>query len=132
MVKPKKKCVVTSESTFSVTGFLTFAVVSASAVANVIANINNNNDLNNNNNNQDNVNNNNQMSNSADAENMGNARSHFPENFYCSFVREEWPRGTLEQVMTTILGFILADFMPGFTHETVVDILHNPAKHCML
>ena len=77
MVKPKKKCVITHESTFSVTGFLTFTVVSATAVANVIANINNNNDNNNNNNNQDNVNNNNQVSNSDDAENQGNARA-FP------------------------------------------------------
>ena len=68
---------ITHESTFSVTGFLTFAVVSATAVANVIANINNNNDNNNNNNNQDNVNNNNQVSNSDDAENQGNARA-FP------------------------------------------------------
>ena len=47
VVKPKKKCVITNESTFSVTGFLTFAVVSVTAVANVLANINNNNDNNN-------------------------------------------------------------------------------------
>ena len=54
------------------TGFLTFAVVSATAVSNVSANIDNNN--NNKNDNNDNVNNNNQISDSADAMNMGNAR----------------------------------------------------------
>ena len=75
VVKPKKKCVVTNESTFSVTGFLTFSVVAATSVANLIANINNNNDNNNNNNNQDNINNNNQKSSSADATNQGNARN---------------------------------------------------------
>ena len=36
VVKPKKKCVITYESTFSVTGFLTFTVVAVTAVANVI------------------------------------------------------------------------------------------------
>ena len=62
------------ESVFSVTGFLTFMVVAATAVSNVIANIDNNNNNNNNNDNNDNVNNNNQISDSADAMNMGNAR----------------------------------------------------------
>ena len=62
------------ESVFSVTGFLTFIVVAATAVSNVIANIDNNNNNNNNNDNNDNVNNNNQISDSADAMNMGNAR----------------------------------------------------------
>ena len=52
VVKPKPKCTVEVESTFSVTGFLTFVVVAVTAVANVIANVNNNNDNNNNNNNQ--------------------------------------------------------------------------------
>ena len=56
------------------TGFLTFAVVSATAVSNVIANIDNNNNNNDINDNNDNVNNNNQISDSADATNMGNAR----------------------------------------------------------
>ena len=46
VVKPKKKCVITYESTFSVTGFMTFVVVAMTSVANVIANINNNNDNN--------------------------------------------------------------------------------------
>ncbi len=49
------------ESTFSVTGFLTFSVVAATAVSNVIANIDNNNNNNNNNDNNDNLNNNNQV-----------------------------------------------------------------------
>lgn len=135
MVKPKKKCVVQVESTFSVTGFLTFAVVSATAVANVIANINNNNDNNNNNNNQDNVNNNNQISNSADAENMGNARNFFqkwifnPETIFCHFVNSEAHLGDLEMTMTSILGFIMADFT-SMTYENVVETLNNPVAHC--
>ena len=57
------------------TGFLTFAVVSATAISNVISNIDNNNNNNNNNDNNDNVNNNNQISDSADATNMGNAKN---------------------------------------------------------
>ena len=139
-MKPKKKCVITYESTFSVTGFLTFTVVAASAVANVIANINNNNDNNNNNNNQDNVNNNNQMSNSADAENQGNAR-HFwanssllPEaanDFYCYVALRETPAGQFETLMTSLLGFIMADFIPGFEHEKVAHILDDQQNHCL-
>jgi len=74
VVTPKPTCIEKQESVFSVTGFLTFAVVSATAVSNVIANIDNNNNNNNNNDNNDNVNNNNQISDSADATNMGNAR----------------------------------------------------------
>jgi len=138
VVKPKKKCVVTYESTFSVTGFLTFVVTSVTAVANVIANINNNNDNNNNNNNQDNVNNNNQVSNSADAENMGNARRfHARANdetntkFFCELVESEASKGQLENLMTTILGFILADFLPNFEHEHVVDMLENQDNYCL-
>ena len=132
MVKPKKKCVITHESTFSVTGFLTFAVVSATAVANVIANINNNNDNNNNNNNQDNVNNNNQVSNSADAENQGNARSMSENNlnFFCQIVDGEASKGNLENLMTSILGFTLADFLPHFKHEHVVEVMENQHMHC--
>jgi len=184
VVKPKKKCVITHESTFSVTGFLTFAVVSATAVANVIANINNNNDNNNNNNNQDNVNNNNQVSNSDDAENQGNARAfphektnanvianinnnndnnnnnnnqnyindnnqvsnsetaknrsnaraiHHEKNnkqFFCQIVVAEASKGDLESLMTSILGFTLADFLPNFKHEYVADILENQENHC--
>jgi len=199
VVKPKKKCVITHESTFSVTGFLTFAVVSATAVANVIANINNNNDNNNNNNNQDNVNNNNQVSNSDDAENQGNARA-FPhektnanaianiynnndnnyknqdniynntsnvnnnnnqdnlnnnkqvsnsgdaeneghvratiyeeinKQFFCQIVGAEASKGDLESLMTSILGFTLADFLPNFKHEHVAEILENQDNYCM-
>ena len=68
-------CIQKQESVFSVTGFLTFAVVSATAISNIIANIDNNNNNNNNNDNNDNVNNNNQISDSADATNMGNAKN---------------------------------------------------------
>lgn len=120
VVKPKKKCVITYESTFSVTGFLTFAVVSATAVANVIANINNNNDLNNNNNNQDNVNNNNQMSNSADAENMGNAR-----HLFQYMASKDMKEGPMEKLMTAIAGFMMADHSEKLTHEKVVEILEE-------
>jgi len=74
VVTPAPTCIEKQESVFSVTGFLTFAVVSATAVSNVIASIDNNNNNNNNNDNNDNVNNNNQISDSADATNMGNAR----------------------------------------------------------
>ena len=111
-------------------------MVSATAVANVIANINNNNDNNNNNNNQDNVNNNNQVSNSADAENQGNARSMMSENnnhlnFFCQIVKGEASKGNLENLMTSILGFTLADFLPHFKHEQVVDIMENQHNYCV-
>ena len=75
VVTPKPVCIQKQESVFSVTGFLTFAVVSATAISNIIANIDNNNNNNNNNDNNDNVNNNNQISDSADATNMGNAKN---------------------------------------------------------
>lgn len=75
VITPKPVCIQKQESVFSVTGFLTFAVVSATAVSNIIANIDNNNNNNNNNDNNDNVNNNNQISDSADATNMGNAKN---------------------------------------------------------
>ena len=74
MVTPPPVCVEKKESVFSVTGFLTFTVVSATAISNIITNIDNNNNNNNNNDNNDNVNNNNQISDSSDAANMGNAR----------------------------------------------------------
>ena len=74
VVTPPPTCIEKQESVFSVTGFLTFVVVSATAVSNVISNIDNNNNNNNNNDNNDNVNNNNQISDSDDATNMGNAR----------------------------------------------------------
>ena len=74
VVTPAPVCIEKQESVFSVTGFLTFMVVAATAVSNVIADIDNNNNNNNNNDNNDNVNNNNQISDSADAMNMGNAR----------------------------------------------------------
>ena len=73
VVTPAPVCIERQESVFSVTGFLTFMVVAATAVSNVIANIDNNNNNNNNNDNNDNVNNNNQISDSNDAMNMGNA-----------------------------------------------------------
>jgi len=75
VVTPKPVCIQKQESVFSVTGFLTFAVVSATAISNIISNIDNNNNNNNNNDNNDNVNNNNQISDSADATNMGNAKN---------------------------------------------------------
>jgi len=130
VVKPKKKCVITYESTFSVTGFMTFVVVAMTSVANVITNINNNNDNNNNNNNQDNINNNNQMSSSADAENMGNARS-LPHDAFCYVAKNEAHKGTLENVMTSILGFLLLDYVPSLKHEIVLKIMENPLSNCV-
>ena len=66
VITPPPKCQ-TPEATsaFSVTGFLTFSVVAATSLANIIANINNNNNNNNDNNNNDNQNDNNQMSNNT-------------------------------------------------------------------
>jgi len=75
VVTPPPVCIHKQESVFSVTGFLTFVVVSATSISNVISNIDNNNNNNNNNDNNDNVNNNNQISDSADAMNMGNAKT---------------------------------------------------------
>jgi len=74
VVTPAPVCIERQESVFSVTGFLTFMVVTATAVSNIIANMDNNNNNNNNNDNNDNVNNQNQISDSNNAENMGNAR----------------------------------------------------------
>ena len=63
---PKPECdSAPPTSTFSVTGFLTFSVVAATSLANIIANINNNNNNNNDNNNNENQNDNNQISNNA-------------------------------------------------------------------
>ena len=68
---PKPECdSAPPTSTFSVTGFLTFSVVAATSLANIIANINNNNNNNNDNNNNENQNDNNQISNNA----MGGGR----------------------------------------------------------
>jgi len=75
VVTPPPVCIKKQESVFSVTGFLTFTVVSATAISNIISNIDNNNNNNNNNDNNDNVNNNNQISDSSTAENMGNAKN---------------------------------------------------------
>ena len=82
---PAPVCIERQESVFSVTGFLTFVVVAATAVSNVIANIDNNNNNNNNNDNNDNVNNNNQISDSNDVMNMGNAGGrYFSQNWNIS------------------------------------------------
>ena len=62
-------------SSFSVTGFLTFSVVAATSLANIIANINNNNNNNNDNNNNENQNDNNQISNNAMMEGRKKKRS---------------------------------------------------------
>ena len=63
VVTPKPKCDTSQPSSmFSVTGFLTFSVVAATSLANIMSNINNNNNNNNDNNNNENQNDNNQMS----------------------------------------------------------------------
>ena len=83
-----------------------------------------------NNNNQDNINNNNQMSSSADAENMGNARS-LPHDAFCYVAKNEAHKGTLENVMTSILGFLLLDYVPSLKHENVLKIMENPLSNCV-
>ena len=67
VVTPKPTCETSTatSSMFSVTGFLTFSVVAATSLANIIANINNNNNNNNDNNNNENQNDNNQISNNT-------------------------------------------------------------------
>ena len=40
-------------------------------------------------------------------------------------------KGDLESLMTSILGFTLADFLPNFEHEYVADILENQDNYCM-
>ncbi len=143
MVKPKPKCTVEVESTFSVTGFLTFAVVAVTAVGNVLANINNNNDLNNNNNNQDNVNNNNQNVDSAMAMNMGNARQFAsanltsifdPERFLCTIAsqpdRPENAEDDLDSVMRSLAGFMLVDHFESITPEIVLKTVNGNYYQC--
>ena len=69
VVTPKPACEVSPPSSmFSVTGFLTFTVVAATSLANIITNINNNNNNNNDNNNNENQNDNNQVSDNTMAE----------------------------------------------------------------
>ena len=63
--KPTCKSSASTSSMFSVTGFLTFSVVAATSLANIIASINNNNNNNNDNNNNENQNDNNQISNNT-------------------------------------------------------------------
>ena len=66
VVTPKPRCETSAASSmFSVTGFLTFSVVAATSLANIISNINNNNNNNNDNNNNENENDNNQISNNT-------------------------------------------------------------------
>ena len=76
VVTPKPECDPSPPaSSFSVTGFLTFSVVAATSLANIISNINNNNNNNNDNNNNENQNDNNQISNNAMMEGRKRKRS---------------------------------------------------------
>lgn len=113
VVTPAPVCVQEQESVFSVTGFLTFVVVSATAVSNVIANIDNNNNNNNNNDNNDNVNNNNQISDSATAENMGNARAFNPFRncVYKLICRKIQRQDSIESVSSLGFGFSVLDYL---------------------
>ena len=107
MITPKPVCIQKQESVFSVTGFLTFAVVSATAISNIIANIDNNNNNNNNNDNNDNVNNNNQISDSADATNMGNAK-----NLKLEEARSLQPAGILGRFSSSLcLPYLICQFV---------------------
>ena len=76
---PKPVCEESPPSSmFSVTGFLTFSVVAATSLANIISNINNNNNNNNDNNNNENQNDNNQVLNNTMA---GERRKRFLATF---------------------------------------------------
>ena len=68
------------------------------------------------------------MSNSDDAENMGNARS-LESELYCHFVQEEGSKGQIEKLMTSVLGFIIADYS-NLNHRNVVNIIENPNNYC--
>ena len=70
------------------------------------------------------------MSSSADAENMGNARS-LPHDAFCYVAKNEAHKGPLENVMTSILGFLITDYLPGFNHAHVLKIMENPSVHCL-
>ena len=88
-----------------------------------------------NNNNQDNVNNNNQMSSSADATNMGNARSIFDsnKNLFCFAAKsEDLLDNELGTLMTSVMGYYLADQLPNFKHEDVPKIIHDSYKYCWI
>lgn len=112
VVTPKPVCIQKQESVFSVTGFLTFAVVSATAISNIISNIDNNNNNNNNNDNNDNVNNNNQISDSADATNMGNAKN-------LRFARSLKPSNFLNRVSSSVcLPFLICQTVSDQRQES--------------
>ena len=70
------------------------------------------------------------MSSSADAENMGNARS-LSQDAFCYVAKNEAHKGSLENVMTSILGFLISDYVPGFKHENVLKIMENPLENCV-
>ena len=50
---------------------------------------------------------------------------------YCPNIYILCFKGDLESLMTSILGFTLADFLPNFKHEHVAEILENQDNYCM-
>ena len=84
------------------------------------------------------------MSSSADAENMGNARrfgttfgvfnpklNELPQRAFCYLAKNEAKNGRLEDIMTSITGFLLADYFPSLKHESIVNIMENPNSYCV-
>ena len=105
---PKPECdSAPPTSTFSVTGFLTFSVVAATSLANIIANINNNNNNNNDNNNNENQNDNNQISNNA----MGGGRRkrsvarEFDKFDFCNRIPSNEPHGAPNGFLYTSIQY---------------------------
>ena len=73
------------------------------------------------------------MSSSADATNMGNARSIFDsnKNLFCFAAKsEDLLDNELGTLMTSVMGYYLADQLPNFKHEDVPKIVHDPYKYC--
>ena len=83
------------------------------------------------------------MSSSADAENMGNARRfgstfgfvnpvlhEVPQKAFCYLAKNEAQNGQLENLMTSITGFLLADYFSDLKHESIVNIVEKPGSYC--
>jgi hypothetical protein len=121
VVTPKPACDTSQPgSMFSVTGFLTFSVVAATSLANIMSNINNNNNKNNNNNNNDNQNDNNQMStNQMEGKRRKRSRDGLNDRLdLCESISSEDIKNYLPWYTGKILGYILK--RPGFCPEKYI------------
>ena len=112
VVTPKPACdVAPPSSMFSVTGFLTFTVVAATSLANIITNINNNNNNNNDNNNNENQNDNNQVSDNtmADRRRKRGANLFLNRLDFCENITDEKDTSFM-YIGSAILRLISANF----------------------